>query len=95
MEVWDDSGSSGSFETSGAVLGSIERIVTLGRPDNYYEILPHKYLGMTTSGLDQEFRRVIDPKSIIWVVVGDAKKVRPQLDGLGLPVEEMILPAAN
>ena len=85
----------GSFETSGAVLGSIARIVTLGRPDNYYEILPQKYLGMTTNGLDQEFRRVIDPKSIIWVVVGDAKKVRPQLDGLDLPVEEMILPAAN
>jgi predicted Zn-dependent peptidase len=85
----------GSFETSGAVLGSIQRIVTLGRPDNYYEQLPQKYLGMTAGGLNQEFRKVIDPKSLVWVVVGDAKKVRPQLDGLGLPVEEMALPVAE
>jgi predicted Zn-dependent peptidase len=85
----------GSFETSGAVLGSIQRIITLGRPDNYYEALPKKYLAMTASGLDQEFRKVIDPKSFIWVVVGDAKTVRSQLDGLGLPVEEMKMPATN
>ena len=50
---------------------------------------------MTAGGLDQEFRKVIDPKSFIWVVVGDAKKVRSQLDGLGLPVEEMKMPATN
>ncbi len=85
----------GSFETSGAVLGSIQRIVTLGRPDNYYEALPKKYLAMTANGLDQDFRKVIDPKSFIWIVVGDAKKVRSQLDGLGLPVEEMKMPATN
>lgn len=85
----------GSFETSGAVLGSVQRIVTLGRPDNYYETLPQKYLAMTAASLDQEFRKVIDPKSLVWLVVGDAKTIRPQLDGLGLPVEEMALPAAK
>lgn len=85
----------GSFETSGAVLGSVQRIINLGRPDDYYEKLPQKYMTMTTGGLDQEFRKVIDPKSLVWVVVGDAKKVRPQLDGLGLPVEEMKLPGVN
>lgn len=85
----------GSFETSGAVLASVQRIIALGRPDNYYEILPQKYLAMTATGLDREFRNVIDPKSLVWVVVGDARKIRPQLDGLGLPVEEMTLSAAN
>ncbi|MBL0114737.1 MAG: insulinase family protein [Sphingomonadales bacterium] len=85
----------GNFETSGAVLGSVQRIISLGRPDNFYETLPQKYLAMTASGLDREFRNVIDPNALVWVVVGDAKKVRPQLDGLGLPVEEMVLSAAN
>jgi len=85
----------GNFETSGAVLGSVQRIIALGRPDNFYEALPQKYLAMTASGLDREFRNVIDPNRLVWVVVGDAKKVRPQLDGLGLPVEEMVLSAAN
>lgn len=85
----------GNFETSGAVLGSVQRIIALGRPDNFYETLPQKYLAMTALGLDREFRNVIDPNALVWVVVGDAKKVRPQLDGLGLPVEEMMLSAAN
>ena len=77
------------------MLASVQRIIALGRPDNYYEILPQKYLAMTATGLDREFRNVIDPKSLVWVVVGDARKIRPQLDGLGLPVEEMTLSAAN
>jgi ribose 5-phosphate isomerase len=42
---------------------------------------------MTPADLDAAARKVIDPKALVWVVVGDAAKVRPQLDGLGLPVE--------
>lgn len=44
---------------------------------------------MTVSQLDQAARQVIDPKKIVWVVVGDAAKVRPQLQKLGLPIEEV------
>ncbi|MEY2927336.1 MAG: hypothetical protein RL367_1813, partial [Pseudomonadota bacterium] len=85
----------GSYETSGAVLSSMQRIINLGRPDDFYEQLPKKYGAMTATGLDAEFRKVIDPKSLVWLVVGDAKKVRPQLDGIGLPVEEMPAPGAE
>jgi hypothetical protein len=42
---------------------------------------------MTGTVLDTAARRVIDPSKIVWVVVGDAAKVRPQLTGLGLPIE--------
>ena len=35
----------------------------------------------------------MNPKSFVWVVVGDAKTVKPQLDTLGLPVE-VIEPSA-
>ena len=48
-----------------------------------------RYRGMTASQLDQAARRMIDPSKITWVVVGDAAKVRPQLQKLGLPVETM------
>jgi hypothetical protein len=44
---------------------------------------------MTISTIDQAARKVIDPKKIVWVVVGDSAKVRPQLTGLGLPIEEV------
>ena len=46
---------------------------------------------MTAAELDQAARRVLRPQDLLWVVVGDAAKVRPQLARLKLPVEVMIL----
>jgi len=57
------------------------------RPDNYYETLPAKYRALDTGGVDQALRGAIDPNAITFVVVGDAAKVRPQLDKLGIPVQ--------
>ena len=85
----------GSFETSGDVLGGIANIVNLDRPDDYYETLAQKYQSLTTAEIDATGRAKIDPRKIIYVVVGDAKKVRPQLDGIGLPVEEIAAPTAR
>jgi zinc protease len=85
----------GSFETSGDVLAGVSNIVTLGRPDDYYETLAQKYRGMTAASLDATARAEIDPSKLVWVVVGDAKTVRPQLDALGLPVEITPAPAAE
>ena len=42
---------------------------------------------MTATSLDQVARRTINPENWVWVVVGDAARVRPQLERLGLPVE--------
>ena len=46
---------------------------------------------MTAQSLDQAARQAIRPNDLVWVVVGDAAKVRPQLEALGLPVEQMTL----
>jgi hypothetical protein len=32
---------------------------------------------------------VVNPDGFVWVVVGDAAKVKPQLEKLGIPVQEM------
>ncbi|HEY0413795.1 MAG TPA: pitrilysin family protein [Allosphingosinicella sp.] len=77
----------GNFETSEDVLGGVETIDLLGLPDNYYETLAARYRGMTAAQLDEAARAVLDPSKFVWVVVGDASKIRPQLDKLGLPIE--------
>ena len=59
----------------------------LGRPDDYYETIAAKYRALDVAGLDRSIRTTVDPSKLVWVVVGDAAKVRPQLDKLGLPVE--------
>ena len=82
----------GMFETSGATLDGIAKIVEYHRPDDYYTKLPTRYRAMTTTDLDKAIHAQIDPSRIVWVVVGDAAKIRPQLVGLGLPVQEVKAP---
>lgn len=79
----------GSFETSGEVLSGMEQNDEYGRPDNYYETLASRYRSLTAAELDAVARRNIDPGKLVWVVVGDASKVKPQLDKLGIPVESV------
>ena len=82
----------GEFETSGALLGALMRIASLHRPDDYYVRLPERYGALTAADLDQAARSAIDPAKLIWVVVGDAAKVRPQLDSLGMPIQVIQAP---
>ncbi|WP_213980143.1 pitrilysin family protein [Sphingomonas sp. dw_22] len=83
----------GRFETSGAVLSAMQQNDIRHRPDDFYDTIAQKYRGMTAAQLDAAARGALDPGKFVWVVVGDAKKVKPQLDSLGLPVE--VVPAAS
>ena len=83
----------GSFEGSYAVLGAMQQNDLLGRPDDYYASVTRRYEALTLPQVTQAIRSVIDPARITWIVVGDAKAVRPQLDTLGLPVE--VVPVAS
>ncbi len=85
----------GSFETAGDVLGGVTNIINFARPDNYYTTLAEKYRAMTAAEIDATGRAKIDTSKLVYVVVGDAKQVRSQLDGIGLPVEEVAAPAAK
>lgn len=77
----------GSFETSTDVLGGLRQIVKFARPDNYYETLPKAYEAMTAAEIDAAARQSLSTGDLVYVIVGDAAVVKPQLDGLGLPVE--------
>ncbi|QYJ07985.1 M16 family metallopeptidase [Qipengyuania flava] len=79
----------GQFETSGAILRAMQNNALYGRPDNYYELLADRYRAQTQASLDAAARATIDPDGFVWVVVGDAEVVAPQLEQLGLPVEQV------
>ena len=78
----------GRFETSAAVLGAMQGNALFGRPDNYQETLASIYTAQTPETLDAIARASIDGDKFVWVVVGDAEKVRAQLEPLGLPIEQ-------
>ena len=84
---------SGNFETSDDVLTAMQTNDLYKRPDDYYATITQKYRALTQPQLAATAKSDIDPKRFVWVVVGDAKVVRPQLDSIGLPVE--VVPAAS
>jgi zinc protease len=79
----------GQFETSPAVLNALRTNALYRRPDNYQETIAGRYRSMTAPTLDAAARRYLNPRNFVWVVVGDATRVRPQLERLGLPIEVM------
>ncbi len=85
----------GQYETSGAVLAAMQQIVTLKRPDDFYEKLGARYTALTPADFDAAMRKAVDPSRFAIVIVGDAKVVRPQLEKLGLPLENVTLPTAR
>ena len=76
----------GSYETSAAVMSALRGNYVYRRADNYQETIASRTRAFTAPQLD-EAARVIDPERLVWVVVGDAAVVQPQLEQLGLPVE--------
>ena len=83
---------SGDFETSENVLAAMQSNDLYGRPDDYYATITQKYRALTQPQVAGAIKSAIDPAKLVWVVVGEAAKVKPQLDSLGLPVE--VMPAA-
>jgi predicted Zn-dependent peptidase len=77
----------GSYETSAAVLGAMRTNDLLGRPDDYPETVAARTNALTAAQMDAAAKAALDPSRFVWVVVGDASVVKPQLDALGLPVE--------
>jgi predicted Zn-dependent peptidase len=83
---------SGQFETADDVLTAMQLNDLYKRPDDYYATITQRYRALTLPEARQALTGAIRPDRFLWVVVGDAAKVKPQLDTLGLPVE--VMPAA-
>ncbi|MEE4348805.1 MAG: pitrilysin family protein [Pacificimonas sp.] len=77
----------GAYESTGSVLGALIANASLGRPDNYQETYADRLRALTPEEIAARAAAEIDPDKLVWVVVGDADVVRPQLEQLGLPVE--------
>jgi zinc protease len=84
----------GSYEQSSTVLTQMQSDRLYGRPFNYVETLAERYRALTPEVMDKAFASYVAPDKFTWLVVGDAAKVKSQLEPLGLPIE-MAKEAAN
>ncbi len=74
----------GSWETNGAVSGSIGDMVRYGLPDDYYATYPGKVRALGLQDLGDAAKTVVHPGNLTWVVVGDRAKIEAGIRELNL-----------
>jgi zinc protease len=73
----------GQWETSRAVLGSIAEIVRFGFDDHYFDGWASRIRAVTKAEVAKA-AELVDQAKLVWVVVGDRKKIEAGLKELGL-----------
>ncbi|MEO0345341.1 MAG: pitrilysin family protein [Pseudomonadota bacterium] len=73
----------GRWETIGAVAGSLGELVRFEFPDDYWGTFAARTNALELDAVSAQAQRVLQPDSMIWVVVGDRSKIEASLGELG------------
>ncbi len=73
----------GSWETNGAVLGSINEIVRFGYADDYFDTYADRIRALTLTKVQAAAQKNLQPDKVVWVVVGDRESIEPGIRELG------------
>ena len=73
----------GRWETAGSVLGSLSQMVQYGLEDDYFDTYANKVKGLTIPQVRAAATKILQPESLVWVVVGDRQQVEAGLNELG------------
>jgi zinc protease len=71
-------------------MRSINQIVRFGLPDDYWNNYADRVNALGVGDVEQSALNFIKPDQIVWVVVGDAAKIREGLDELSFDEIRMI-----
>ena len=74
----------GQFETADAVLDALLSNDRFGRPDDYVGSLKRRYEAVGLSGVHAAAKQVMQPDSLIWLIVGDLEQIERPIRDLDL-----------
>ena len=74
----------GNFETVQQLAGAYSTILQFNLPEDYYNTFTEKALAVTPASANDVAKRLILPKHLVWVVVGDMSKVESGIRDLNL-----------
>jgi zinc protease len=78
------------FETYGALLSMLDNIAAYGLPDDYVKQREDIVENMTQERVKELAQKYINPKQMVFVVVGDAETQMMPLKEIGLGEPELI-----
>ncbi|NOY77074.1 MAG: insulinase family protein [Calditrichaeota bacterium] len=73
----------GSWETMAAVASSIAEIVQYNLPTDYFTHYAKRVKALNLEQVKAAAKHVLHPEKLVWVVVGDRKKIEPDVRKLG------------
>ena len=73
----------GSFATNAGFLSSIANSDAYGLPFDHAETAADRIAAVTTDGVAERARNVIDTRKLTWIVVGDLEKIEEDVRALG------------
>ena len=74
----------GRFDSLSALENAALSLVNYGYPDDYYAKYASSVRALTAEQLNTAAKRIVHPDEVIWIVVGDLKKVEAGIRELGL-----------
>ena len=74
----------GEHETAGEIAGSFLNILQYGLPDDYYNALVPAVRELDLEKVNAAAKRLIQPDSLTWVIVGDLEKIEAPLRELNV-----------
>jgi zinc protease len=74
----------GAFETLGSLQNAAIRVTNLGYPDDYFAKYAANVRALDETALNGAAKTYVRPDEVIWLVIGDLKKVEAGIRELGL-----------
>jgi zinc protease len=73
----------GRFETLNTLEGAAINVLNYGYPDDYYSKYATNARALTADALNSAAKKAVHPDEIVWIVVGDLKKIEAGVRELG------------
>ncbi|HEX5786623.1 MAG TPA: pitrilysin family protein [Woeseiaceae bacterium] len=72
----------GTWETAGAVAGSLAEMVRYGYDDDYWDKYAERVRGLSLAEVREAAQTYINPDNLVWVVVGDRDRIEDEVRAL-------------
>ncbi|MBI4914536.1 MAG: insulinase family protein [Acidobacteria bacterium] len=73
----------GRWETNRAVTASLSQMVQFALPVDYFDTYPAKVRALALADVDAVAKKLVRPKGVVWVFVGDRAKIEAGVRALG------------
>jgi zinc protease len=72
----------GTWETGGAVAGSLSQMVRYGYDDDYWDRYADRIRGLSLEDVKKAADEYVNPEHLVWIIVGDRRKIEEDVRAL-------------